>query len=85
LTTVNISLPDSLREYVESRVAEGSYSSATDYFLELVRRDQQQEQQRLEGLLLEGLASGEAVEMTEQDWAQIRERVAQRLAERKQG
>ena len=37
---LNISLPDALKEWAESRVAEGRHSSASDYIRDLVRQDQ---------------------------------------------
>lgn len=57
---MNISIPDQLKGWVESRVAEGRYSSSSDYVRDLVRRDQEAEQklQRLQAAIDEGLASG---------------------------
>ncbi len=49
MTSINISLPDSMRAYVDQQVANGGYSSASEYFRELVRQDQKQkENERLE-------------------------------------
>ena len=59
--TMNISLPDTLREFVDQRVAQGSYGTSSEYLRDLIRRDQ--DRLRLRGLLLEGAdspASGEA-------------------------
>ena len=39
MATMNISLPDALKDYVESRVAEGRYSKASDYMRDLIRRE----------------------------------------------
>jgi antitoxin ParD1/3/4 len=65
MATMNISLPDPLRAFVEDRVSEGGYSTASEYFRELVRADQQHRaEERLEQLLLEGLNSGEPIEVT---------------------
>ena len=57
---MNISIPDKLKGWVESRVAEGRYSSTSDYVRDLVRRDQEAEEarRRLHAALEEGLASG---------------------------
>lgn len=64
-TTMNISLPEAMREYVESQVAQGCFSSTSEYFRALVRDDQKRKnQERLEALLLEGLDSGEPIEVT---------------------
>lgn len=37
---MNISIPDSLKSWIESRLAEGHYASASDYVRDLVQRDQ---------------------------------------------
>lgn len=83
MKSMNISLPDSMRTYVEEQVANGGYSTASEYFRELVRQDQQRKaQERLEVLLLEGLDSGTATEITAQDWQDIRQAVRKRITER---
>ncbi len=40
MATMNISLPDQMKEWVDTRVEGGTYSSASDYVRDLVRRDQ---------------------------------------------
>ncbi len=57
---MNVSIPEALKAWVESRVAEGRYSSSSDYIRDLVRRDQEAEgaQRRLQAAIDEGLASG---------------------------
>ncbi len=55
MTTMNISLPDSLKTFVEEQVAERHYSTSSEYMRELIRRDQ--DRTRLRGLLLDGAAS----------------------------
>lgn len=83
MKSMNISLPDSMRAYVENQVASGGYSTASEYFRELVRFDQKRKaNERLESLLLEGLQSGNATPMTEQDWQDISQAVRQEIAKR---
>ncbi len=78
---MNISLPDSMRAYIEEQVASGGYSTISEYFRELVRQDQKRKaQERLEALLLEGLDSGAATAITAQDWEDIRQAVRKRIA-----
>jgi antitoxin ParD1/3/4 len=82
MTTMNISLPDSMRAYIEQKVAQGGYSTASEYIRQLVRDDQTRAtQQRLEALLMEGIESGPSREMTAEDWEELRRRVWQRQAE----
>ncbi|MEA5566779.1 type II toxin-antitoxin system ParD family antitoxin [Anabaena sp. UHCC 0399] len=83
MTSINISLPDTMRAYIEEQVAQGGYSSVSEYFRELVRQDQKQRaKQRLETMLLEGLNSGNATEMTAQDWEDIHQAVHERISKR---
>ncbi len=50
-----------MRAYVEEQVANGGYSTLSEYFRELVRQEQKRKaQERLEALLVEGLESGTA-------------------------
>ena len=58
---MNVSIPDKLKGWAEQRVAEGRYSSTSDYIRDLVRRDQEQEEKlrRLQAAIDEGLASPE--------------------------
>ncbi|MDZ8189025.1 MAG: type II toxin-antitoxin system ParD family antitoxin [Nostoc sp. ChiSLP02] len=68
MKSINISLPDTMRAYVEQQIAEGGYSSVSEYFRELVLQDQKHRaKERLGTMLLEGLNSGDATEMTVQD------------------
>ncbi len=85
MTSINISLPDSMRAYVDQQVANGGYSSASEYFRELVRQDQKhKENEQLEAMLLEGLNSGTATAMTAQDWEDVRQAVRERITKRKE-
>jgi len=54
MTTMNISLPDELKRFVDEQVTGGGYSSASEYVRELVRADQKrQATERLELELLD--------------------------------
>lgn len=41
MATMNISLPDKMKEWVEGRAATGTYSNASDYVRDLIRKDQE--------------------------------------------
>ncbi len=59
MTTLTISLPDSLRAFVETQISTKGYGNVSEYFRGLLREAQAKEEEaRLEVLLLEGLASG---------------------------
>jgi antitoxin ParD1/3/4 len=84
MTSLNISLPEALRRFVDQQVASGGYGTASEYVRELLRRAQKEheEQERLESLLLEALKSP-AREMTPEEWDDIRREALERLAVRK--
>jgi len=83
MKSMNISLPDTMRDYIEEQVAQGGYSSVSEYFRELVRQDQKlRANERLQTMLLEGLNSGNATEMTAQDWEDIRQAVREKTNKR---
>jgi len=74
-TTLNISLPEPMRAFIEARVNEGLYGSASDYVRALIREDQkQQEQLHLEAKLLEAIESGKFDTMTPEFFEQLRAR-----------
>jgi antitoxin ParD1/3/4 len=73
MQSMNISLPESLEEFVDGQIAAGRYSSASEYVRELIRADEKRKaEERLETLLLEGLQSAET-ELTPADWSAIRQ------------
>ncbi len=56
---MSFALPESMRDYIDKRVAAGSYGNTSEYIRDLVRRDQESEaRKRLRDLIEEGLASG---------------------------
>lgn len=76
--TITISLPESLKSFIESQVSSQGFGTVSEYVRSLVRDEQKRTaQKRLESLLLEGLHS-EASEMTENDWTDIREEIRRR-------
>ena len=61
MSQLNVSIPPALKSWIDHRIAEGRYSSASDYVRDLVRRDQEAEPDDVEwvkAMLAEGLASG---------------------------
>lgn len=80
MTTFNISLPDSMRVFIDEQVKQKGYSTASEYIHHLIRQEQEREEQkRLEVLLLEGLESGELIEINDQWWENKRSQLLQRL------
>lgn len=62
MATMNVSLPDPMKTWVETQTRDGRYSNSSDYVRDLIRRDQARQQaiQQLQGLVDDGLASGDA-------------------------
>jgi antitoxin ParD1/3/4 len=56
MSTMNISLPESLKTFVDEQVGECGYGTSSEYVRELIRHDQQRKQ--LRGLILQGATSG---------------------------
>ena len=78
MTSMNVSLPESLRKFAEERAAKG-YGSVSEYFRELLRADKHRvAQERLERLLLEGLDSGDPLKVTPELWKSLKARVRER-------
>jgi len=81
MTTVTISLPDSLKAFVDSQLAAKGYGNVSEYFRSLLREAQAKEEEaRLEALLLEGLAS-RRIPVDEAFWKRL-ERKTQAIIER---
>jgi len=65
---MSFALPESMREYIDRRVAAGDYGNTCESIRDLVRRDQQEQaRKRLRDLIEEGLASGPGRRRTKAD------------------
>ncbi len=80
MTSLNISIPTSLSDYIESRVQDGHFSTASDYFYGLVREEQRcYEEAKLETMLMEALEVEESIEITPQYWQAKRQNLQSRF------
>ncbi len=75
MATMNISLPEQMKAFVESQVATGQYANSSDYVRDLIRQ-RQIAVDRLQTLLDEGEASGISPRSFEEILAAIKERHA---------
>ena len=72
MQSMNISIPDPLKQFVDGQIAQGRYSSVSEYVRELIRADEKRKaEEKLETLLLEGLRSADTP-MNRADWNAIR-------------
>lgn len=79
MTSLNISLPQSLKDFVEDQVLSHGFSTPSEYVRALIRDEQKRRAaQRLETLLLEGLESGEPIEISPEFWERKRVELEQR-------
>jgi antitoxin ParD1/3/4 len=84
MQTMNISLPDQLKEFVDHQVGSGRYSTVSEYVRDLIREDEKRAaQERLEALLVEGIQSSQPTEMNRQDWEDIRREALKQFESRK--
>jgi antitoxin ParD1/3/4 len=73
MTTMNISLPDSLKDFVDEQVGQRGYGTSSEYVRELIRKEQDRLQ--LRELLLEGAASAATKPVDDTYFASLRRRV----------
>ncbi len=83
MESMNISLPEPLKHFVDGQISRGRYSSASEYVRELIRADERRKvEEALEAKLLEGLSGAES-ELTPADWSAIRKEALAKVEARK--
>ena len=74
--TMNISLPEPLKQFVDGQIKKGGYSGASDYVRDLIRDHQKEVAvQHLRTLIAEGLNSGQGVVADNKYWAAKRKKL----------
>jgi antitoxin ParD1/3/4 len=77
MTSVNVSLPKVLKDYIARQVSESGFSTPSEYVRALIREDQKRRaQEKLEAMLAEGLKSGDLNEAGSRYWAAKRRALA---------
>jgi antitoxin ParD1/3/4 len=72
-------MPESMRVFLEEQAVKGGHGTPDAYVRALIQEAQQREaRDRLEGLLLEGINSGESVEVDEDYWERFQARLHER-------
>src|SRR6185369_4210926 len=69
VATLTVSLPDSVKGWIDEQIGEGGYTSAGDYLTELVRQDQERLEE-VRRIVDEGLASGISKQTTDEIFAE---------------
>ena len=79
MATMNISLPEPLKQFVDEEVREGGFSGTSDYVRDLIRQRQREKAAEfLRQLIAEGLASGQAEPIEPDYFERMRERAKKR-------
>jgi antitoxin ParD1/3/4 len=78
MATMNVSLPESMKDWVEAQAKGGRYGNASDYVRDLIRRDQERQDKiaQLQRLIDDGLGSGVSARTMEALLAEARARAA---------
>ncbi len=77
---MNVSLPETMKSFVEERLGEDGYGTASEYIRDLIRADQKRRTEaQLESLLLERLRNND---VTEFDVNQVKAEFTKRLVQR---
>jgi antitoxin ParD1/3/4 len=80
MATMNVSLPDEMKAWVEAQASSGRYANASDYVRDLIRKDQDAVTQ-LQALVDEGLKSGVSRKSLDEIFADARRRAAAHIQE----
>jgi antitoxin ParD1/3/4 len=79
-STMTISLPEDLKQFVKKRSLTAHYGTPSDYIRGLIREDLKRlEEERLEQELLKGLRSGKGIAMTQEAFKRLRAEAAKRI------
>ena len=81
MATMNISLPDPLKQFVDEEVRAGGFASTSDYMRDLLRQRQRAKaEETLRQLIAEGLASGPATTVQPGTFDRMRKQLRERRA-----
>jgi antitoxin ParD1/3/4 len=82
MTSLNVSLPESMREWIDDQVKKGGYGTASEFVREVIREAQKNKaRQELEAKLLAGINSGPAIEVNKAYWDRLKKQASSRSRE----
>jgi antitoxin ParD1/3/4 len=76
---MNISLPESMRDWVETQAKLGGHANVNVFVERVLCEEKQRLQEEIDELLMEGLQSGEPIEITENFWNERRRTLDERM------
>lgn len=76
MASMNVSLPEQLKDWVENQISAGQYASSSDYVRDLIRKDQERREKlaTLQAAITQGLESGISDQSLESLWQDFKER-----------
>lgn len=76
MASMNISLPDSMKDWVDHQISGGKYASTSDYVRDLIRHDQENREKifALKMAIQEGLDSGVSDKNVNDIWSEVEKR-----------
>jgi antitoxin ParD1/3/4 len=85
MATMNISLPDEMKAFVEVQATQKGFGTVSEYMRAIIRDVQEQnlEREQLDAVLLEGINSGPGTPLARSDWDRIRREGTKLIGERK--
>ena len=79
-------MPKPMGRWIKSRIARGGYGNASEYFRDLVRKDQRiLTQGEVESQLLAALRDGQDTPLTSEDWTRTRRQVREQIIRKQKG
>src|SRR5262245_44658582 len=82
--SMNISLPESMKQWVDAQVENGGYGTASEFIRELLRQEQKRRARaQIDANLLDALDSGKSEPMTAKEWEEVRREGRKLAASRK--
>lgn len=83
-TTMHISLPKTMKTFVEDILTQEGYGTTSEYVKALIRADQKRkEAEELEQVLLKAITNGEAEELTDDVWNNLKDKVQKQITKNK--
>jgi antitoxin ParD1/3/4 len=85
MATMNISLPDEMKAFIEVQATQKGFGTVSEYMRAIIRDVQEQnlEREQLDAVLLEGINSGPGTPLASSDWERIRREGTKLIGARK--
>ena len=82
--SINISLPEAMRGWIDEQVKQGGYGTVSEYFRQLLREEQKRQiREEVDANLLAALDSGKPIEVTPEFWEERRRELENRINRKK--